>query len=49
MSDFSDTHENNTGSFTTEQIILVGNESGHHAPAQWPTSASTTEPSAMKK
>ena len=32
VSDFSDTHENNAGSFTTDQMILVGSENGHHAP-----------------
>jgi len=32
VSDFSDTHENNAGSFSKDQMILVGHPSGYFAP-----------------
>ena len=32
VSDFSDTHENNAGSFSTDQMILAGHQYGHYAP-----------------
>jgi len=32
VSDFSDTHANNAGSFSTNQMILVGHTRGFFAP-----------------
>jgi len=32
VSNFSDTHANNAGSFSKEQMILVGHPSGYYAP-----------------